>query len=49
MELTLQGLAKRFREGTVKLVDLPTAPIMDRALDAMLTALKNTDQTKSPA
>ncbi len=45
MELTLQGLAKRLREGSVKLVDLPKAPIMDRALDAMLAALKNTDQT----
>jgi hypothetical protein len=44
MELTLQGLAKRLREGSVKLVDLPKAPIMDRALDAMLIALKNTDQ-----
>ena len=49
MELTLQGLAKRLREGSARLVDLPKAPIMDRALNAMLTALKNTDQTKSPA
>ena len=48
MELTLQGLEKRLREGSAKIVDLPTAPIMDRALDAMLVALKNTDQTKTP-
>jgi hypothetical protein len=47
MELTLQGLAKRLREGSAKLVDLPEAPIMDRALDAMLTALKNTDHQQS--
>lgn len=43
LELTLQGLANRLREGTVKVVELPAAPIMDRALDAMLTALKKTD------
>jgi hypothetical protein len=49
MEMTQQGLAMRLREGSAKIVDLPTAPIMDRALDAMLTALKNTDQTTSPA
>jgi hypothetical protein len=49
MELTLQGLANQLREGSVRLVDLPQAPIMDRALDAMLTALKKTNQTTSPA
>lgn len=47
MELTRQGLAKRFREGSAKLVDLPKAPIMDRALNAMLTALKNTAEIQS--
>jgi hypothetical protein len=49
MELTLQGLAKRFREGSAKLLEVPKAPIMDRALEAMLSALKDTHQTKSPA
>ncbi len=43
LELTLQGLAKRLREGTINLIELPKAPIMDRALGAMLDALKNTD------
>lgn len=48
MELTLQGLANRLREGAVTLVELPKAPIMDRALDAMLTALENTDHASAP-
>lgn len=43
LELTMQGLAKRLREGTANLIDLPKSPLMDRALDAMLTALKKTD------
>jgi hypothetical protein len=49
VEFTLQGLAKRLRDGNVKLVDLPRTPIMDRALDSMLTTLKSGDQTQSPA
>ena len=44
MELTRLGLAKRLREGSAKPVDIPKGPIMDRALDAMLSALKSTDQ-----
>ncbi len=49
MELTLQGLAKRLREGTAQLIELPKAPITDRALDAMLTALNNTDHASTPS
>jgi hypothetical protein len=49
LELTLQGLAKRLREGSARLVELPKEPLMDRALDAMLVALKNTDHDPSPA
>jgi hypothetical protein len=42
MELTSAGLAHRFRNGTVRLVENSEAPIIDRALEAMLTVLKNT-------
>ncbi len=47
MELTAAGLAKRFREGSAKLVEVSETPIIDRALDAMLTALKNTSSAAS--
>ena len=49
MELTMSGLAKRLREGTAKQVELSDTPIIDRALDAMLTALKNTSVTSASA
>ncbi len=49
MELTAAGLAKRFREGTAKRVDLSDTPIIDRALEAMLTALKNTSSASASA
>jgi hypothetical protein len=42
MELSASGLARHLREGTAHTVDLPAKPIMDRALDAMLDALKKT-------
>ncbi|MET0088621.1 MAG: DUF1631 domain-containing protein [Candidatus Thiodiazotropha sp.] len=42
MELSASGLARHLREGTARLVELPAKPIMDRALDAMLDALKKT-------
>ncbi|MEJ2427152.1 MAG: DUF1631 family protein [Candidatus Thiodiazotropha sp.] len=42
MELSASGLARHLREGTAHTVDLPAQPIMDRALDAMLDALKKT-------
>ncbi|MET0067648.1 MAG: DUF1631 domain-containing protein [Candidatus Thiodiazotropha sp.] len=42
MELSASGLARHLREGTARTVDLPAEPIMDRALDAMLDALKKT-------
>jgi hypothetical protein len=47
MELTTASLAKRFRDGSAKQVKLSDTPIIDRALDAMLTALKNTSGTTS--
>ncbi|MCU7937506.1 MAG: DUF1631 domain-containing protein [Candidatus Thiodiazotropha sp. (ex Dulcina madagascariensis)] len=49
MELTTSGLAKRLREGSAKKVEVSSTPIMDRALDAMLGALKNTDSTSASA
>ncbi|MES9969487.1 MAG: DUF1631 domain-containing protein [Candidatus Thiodiazotropha sp.] len=49
MELTTFGLAKRLREGTAKKVELSPKPIMDRALDAMLSALKKTTSTSASA
>jgi hypothetical protein len=49
MELTMAGLAKRFREGTATLVEVSETPIIDRALDAMLTALKNTSSASASA
>jgi hypothetical protein len=42
MELTAAGLANRFRAGAARLVEISETPIIDRALEAMLTALKNT-------
>jgi hypothetical protein len=47
MEMTVSGLAKHLREGTAKTVEVSTTPIMDRALDAMLGALKNTSETSA--
>jgi len=49
MELTMAGLAKRFREASAKRVDVSDTPIIDRALEAMLTALKNTAATSASA
>jgi hypothetical protein len=49
MELTTFGLAKRLRDGSAKKVELSAKPIMDRALDAMLDALKNTTSTSASA
>ncbi|MEW8078424.1 MAG: DUF1631 domain-containing protein [Candidatus Thiodiazotropha endolucinida] len=49
MELTTFGLAKRLRDGTAKKVELSAKPIMDRALDAMLDALKKTTSTSASA
>ncbi len=49
MELTTAGLSKRFREGTAKLVEISETPIIDRALEAMLTALKNTSSASASA
>jgi len=49
MELTMAGLAKRFRETTARRVDVSDTPIIDRALEAMLTALRNTTATSASA
>jgi hypothetical protein len=49
MELTTFSLANHFRDGTAKRVTVSTKPIMDRALDAMLDALKNTTSTPASA
>lgn len=49
MELTTASLAKRLRDGSAKLVEISDTPIIDRALDAMLTALKNTSSTSASA
>ncbi|MCU7915688.1 MAG: DUF1631 domain-containing protein [Candidatus Thiodiazotropha sp. (ex Gloverina cf. vestifex)] len=49
MELTTADLAKRFRDETAKLVEISDTPIIDRALDAMLTALKNTAASTASA
>jgi hypothetical protein len=49
MELTTAGLSKRFRDGSAKLVEISETPIIDRALDAMLTALKNTSSASASA
>jgi hypothetical protein len=49
MELTTSGLARRLRDGSAKKVELSTTPIMDRALDAMLDALKKTTPTSASA
>jgi hypothetical protein len=42
LDLTVQGLAARFREGSARLLSDGSMPIMDRALDAMLGALHDT-------
>jgi hypothetical protein len=49
MELTSAGVAKQLREGKAKTVEVSSTPIMDRALDAMLSALKNTSATSASA
>ncbi|MBW9263537.1 MAG: DUF1631 domain-containing protein [Candidatus Thiodiazotropha sp. (ex. Lucinisca nassula)] len=49
MELTSAGVAKQLREGRAKMVEVSSTPIMDRALDAMLSALKNTDASSASA
>lgn len=49
MELTTASLSRRLREGSAKLVEISDTPIIDRALDAMLTALKNTTSTSASA
>jgi hypothetical protein len=49
MELTTFGLAKHLRDGTAKKVEVSARPIMDRALDAMLDALKKTTSTSVSA
>ncbi|MEJ2590240.1 MAG: DUF1631 family protein, partial [Candidatus Thiodiazotropha sp.] len=49
MELTTANLSRRLREGSAKLVEISDTPIIDRALDAMLTALKNTTSTSASA
>jgi hypothetical protein len=49
MELTAAGLVRRFREGSVRLVEISETPIIDRALDAMLSALKNTSSASASA
>jgi hypothetical protein len=48
-ELTSAGLAKQLREGKAKTVEVSSTPIMDRALDAMLSALKNTSASSASA
>jgi hypothetical protein len=49
MELTSAGVAKQLREGKAKTVEVSSTPIMDRALDAMLSALKNTSASSASA
>jgi hypothetical protein len=49
MELTSAGVAKQLREGKARTVEVSSTPIMDRALDAMLSALKNTSATSASA
>jgi hypothetical protein len=49
MELTTSGLAAHLRDGSAKKVELSATPIMDRALDAMLDALKKTASTSASA
>ncbi|MEJ2692470.1 MAG: DUF1631 domain-containing protein [Candidatus Thiodiazotropha sp.] len=49
MELTTAGLANRFREGSVTRVEISETPIIDRALEAMLSALKNTSSASASA
>jgi hypothetical protein len=49
MELTTSGLAKHLRDGSAQKVEVSTKPIMDRALDAMLDALKKTTSTSVSA
>jgi hypothetical protein len=49
MELTTAGLAGHLRDGSAQKVEVSTKPIMDRALDAMLDALKKTTSTSVSA
>ncbi len=42
LELTVDGLAMHLRDGSAEVLDVTNAPIMDRALGAMLDALKHT-------
>ncbi|RLJ18860.1 DUF1631 domain-containing protein [bacterium endosymbiont of Escarpia laminata] len=42
LELTMDGLAMHLRDGSAEVLDVTNAPIMDRALGAMLDALKHT-------
>lgn len=49
MELTAAGLAKRLREGSATLVEVSETPIIDRALEAMLTALNSTSSANASA
>ena len=42
-EMTSRGLGALFRAGEVRLLDNPNLPLMDRALDAMLTTLRKQD------
>jgi hypothetical protein len=49
MELNLQGLARRLREGSAKVVDLTEVPITDHAIDSLLSSLKSADQHDTSA
>ncbi|MBA1443335.1 MAG: DUF1631 domain-containing protein [Chromatiales bacterium] len=45
LELTVDGLAMHLRDGSAEVLDVTNVPIMDRALGAMLDALKHTGTT----
>ncbi|WP_177419499.1 DUF1631 domain-containing protein [endosymbiont of Lamellibrachia barhami] len=45
LELTVDGLAMHLRDGSAEVLEVTNAPIMDRALGAMLDALKHTGTT----
>ncbi|MBL3527432.1 MAG: DUF1631 domain-containing protein [gamma proteobacterium endosymbiont of Lamellibrachia anaximandri] len=49
LELTVDGLAMHLRDGSAEVLDVTNAPIMDRALGAMLDALKHTGTAAGPA
>ena len=49
LELSLQGLARHLRDGSAQLIEVSDEPIIDRALEAMLEALRNTGQAPSRA